>query len=122
MNRVIKFRQPITKSDGSFVKWHFWGFVEGEYTTPAEYAYNHDTKKLSQQFTGLLDKKGKEIYEGDIVGYDDDPSLAVVLYYENQGRFSLKYKGRDFSAEITGWHIENFKVIGNTYENPELLT
>ena len=57
------------------------------------------------QFTGLLDKEGVEIYEGDIVKYEYGQIFEIKWDY---GLLS---------------HLENiwFKIIGNIYENPELL-
>lgn len=78
------------------------------------------------QFTGLHDKNGKEIYEGDIVllkdgiprgdgQYDDD--IFVVKYDKNQTAFIGKNK---FTDEYLG-HLEPDEIIGNIFENPELL-
>ena len=78
------------------------------------------------QFTGLKDKNGKEIYEGDVVRYDDISDLgeslgevAVVEYMDDQGCFdplAIGYSGCYYSR-----YIENTEVIGNIHDNPELL-
>ena len=65
------------------------------------------------QFTGLLDKNGKEIYEGDIVEDDMKQKEAVVMEYGE-----WRVYGRSLWQESKSKRIE---VIGNIYENQELL-
>ena len=76
---------------------------------------------IAMQFTGLHDKNGKEIYEGDILQYDMDANLSFpkIMFFEN-GRFVLKDNKTDrFRFDITKY-LE-YTVIGNIYENPELI-
>jgi len=64
------------------------------------------------QYTGLKDKNGKEIYEGDIL-YGNEDENDTVVYEEN--KFILQPLGDDSIF----W--EKSEVIGNIYENKELL-
>lgn len=66
------------------------------------------------QYTGLKDKNGKEIYEGDIT--TDGDMICRVEY--DVPVFTLKSisNGNDYNP-----FYENLEVIGNIYENPELL-
>lgn len=76
------------------------------------------------QFTGLLDKQGVEIYEGDIVKepyyVDENNGFLLLEVVFNNGSFLGKVINRD------GFGLQNLtmykEVIGNIYENPELLS
>ncbi|WP_238333747.1 YopX family protein [Lactiplantibacillus plantarum] len=83
-----------------------------------------------EQFTGLKDVNGKDIYDGDIVSvfnedgnYYNDVIEWCIKY--NYPAFELKYHSHLYESnalsEIMNAGVENIKVIGNVYENPELL-
>lgn len=69
------------------------------------------------QYTGLKDKNGKEIYEGDIVRLpeDEDYKYYSIIYSKNRLGFTLS-NGCGFGLSY------GIEVVGNIYENPELLT
>lgn len=74
------------------------------------------------QFTGLHDKNGKEVYEGDILRTDAEKEYISAVAYEQAG-----FKVDSYSDKDVCEHLENIaphhsaEVIGNIYENPELL-
>lgn len=71
------------------------------------------------QYTGLKDCNGKEIYEGDIVKYSSD--APVVVTYENQGFIASNCNDTCKSPLKVFTDINKWVVIGNIYENPELI-
>jgi len=74
------------------------------------------------QFTGLKDSHGKEIYEGDIVS--DHIGVGVIEYVEKYAAFRINYQNMEckwFYDYTLDGERESIEVIGNIYENPELI-
>lgn len=122
MSRVIKFRSW----DIFDMKWRY--FIIGEsFGTLGESLYKSLCLEGSRfyQFTGLLDKNGKEVYEGDVLLYlyDDDRSLHRIFFDERSGRWlDERLEDGDSNAIYDCFEfVTECKVIGNIYENPELL-
>ena len=81
----------------------------------------HPDNLVMLQYIGLKDKKGKEIYEGDILEYQPNSSDIIkdVVSFKN-GCFCLGV--HPFYSTAPGFGVTDLrKVIGNIYENPELL-
>jgi len=119
--KYIKFRQKIV-NENSIKVFHYWGIMDnGSFIAPIESA-NHTywvALENSEKYTGLHDENNTEIYEGDIVkGYlminDDDYSFTDVVSYKAPSFVC------DNSADF-GLDMYELEVIGNIYENPELL-
>ncbi len=86
-------------------------------------------KKTISQFTGLHDKNGKEIYEGDVCKLVKAPNMDFI---KDKNPFEVRYgKGAQFYGYVDGWledvylyDLESYEyeVLGNIYENPELIS
>jgi uncharacterized phage protein (TIGR01671 family) len=93
-------------------------FIQGtpDLETIQSFFFHVPTNAKLMQFTGLKDKNGKEIYEGDIIVADYDKEVRKHRQIIIQWQMS-HYKN--------GWNVGNngelFEVIGNIYENPELF-
>ena len=72
------------------------------------------------QYTGLKDRHGQEIYEGDILR-DDEMGLNVVRWEDGSFWLEMFYEGGQSLMEHLSDYNEVCEVIGNVYEHPHLL-
>lgn len=93
----------------------------------SEFMWVDEEKYKPMQYTGLKDRNGKEIYEGDICKsfIDGHYIIAPMIWNENKAQFGLEaivdFESEDH-VEVNVHSDEDApEVIGNIYENPELL-
>jgi uncharacterized phage protein (TIGR01671 family) len=121
--REIKFRAFDTKGDGMFYdiqngitfddgsKYTFDRFLNPDANDSHEW--------IVMQFTGLKDKNGKEIYEGDVVVLDTYPEWGF-----KNAEGVVEYIGSAFYVQhwtLSGRPENKRQVLGNIYEHPHLL-
>lgn len=70
------------------------------------------------QFTGLKDKNGKEIYEGDVARYVDNDTVYEIIYKEHG--FIANNNDKYVPGVLV--FLDQVEIIGNKWENPELLS
>ena len=121
-NREIKFRVWNVNSE-TFVdqfeaRIYIWGYVECD--DGKEWIEPSKGSIVIEQFTGLKDKNGKEIYEGDIIhhGQEETSGEKNEVIFQN-GEFGMRWQSQSL------WHISCdshfFEIIGNVHENAGLL-
>ena len=134
MKREIKFRAWASNDDYPNGKMYFAGddFVlnlngdlihiksNGDFNYSAVFARVGYNDINLMQFTGLKDKNGKEIYEGDIVKWEDTIDDGYGCGYLTTIREIVTFGGGAYNP-ISTMPSKYFEVIGNIYENPELL-
>ncbi len=130
MNRIIKFRAWDEENKKMYfndvVMTMGIAVIEDPSFDPKSINILETPDLVPMQFTGLFDKNGVEIYEGDILG------TSIVKHgFEDEN-------DDDVMEHLSGWYVENVKtgnkhpmnpdwimgdeIIGNIYENPELLS
>lgn len=132
-------REILFRGKGIFTgKWHYGFFgkklnvntsedeffiIESTYTASTDSSYFTDTDVANEtigQYTGVKDRNGKKIFEGDII--EEDEGDGVVVYLEQFACYALEYKdvaGRLFNASL--FDCRNIEIVGNIHDNPELL-
>ena len=85
---------------------------------------------VPDDYIGLKDKNGKEIYEKDIVryprasGYDNHITIALVEWDDEKARFQIRFRDypeHHLSATGKAKRLISYEVIGNVHENSELI-
>ena len=112
--------------------WCYSGSVDDEGYAKFEYlnAYEVIPESVSE-FTGLTDKNGKKIFEGDVVKYKNTDGIKFngvaltvigkVVYNEKNASFAISGKDEIGAKHYDYFPIKNIEVVGNIHDNPELL-
>ena len=91
--------------------------IIGDYIT---FVRKADEIELMQS-TGLCDKEGTEVFEGDILHHQIQTEYTFIVKYDkDKGRWYGDGLSRTYQIDITTDFLKFYKVIGNAYENPEV--
>ena len=94
----------------------FENTLDGVGTSPTNPANTNDC--VLMQCTGLKDMTGRLIYEGDVVALNDD-EIAVISWSDVIARFVIE--NEDVQADFDNFYPYELEIVGNIYENPQLL-
>lgn len=123
MSRELKFRTP-TQCQNGHLRWYFWSGCFGETCTKFGEQYckcptgdtgqGFDSVGDDQQFTGLVDKHGKDIYEGDILKHHKYGGVHVVEWIAESCGF---FVGKELWP-LTKLCCPNIEIVGNIFDSP----
>lgn len=126
MQDRFKFR-VWNKENKKLYDWNFLEETKGENTFfwVLHQAQNDCKHNILMQCTGLKDKKGNLIYEGDVVKSEAQAGIiinyGIVGFNEKEAKFLITENLQSKDYRLSFWYRDSLEVIGNIYENPELI-
>jgi uncharacterized phage protein (TIGR01671 family) len=122
--REVKLRAWVTTYSGGNIMADVLWINFREHVILADNGLQYTDYKLLQ-FTGLYDESGREIYEGDILAHIDayDSLFGKVVWDDKAAcwAFAILMEDGSFDLDRLDDHAAYAEVIGNIYDNPELL-
>lgn len=118
-------REKKVMTNGDCLWFSLYDSTIAQITEDCAYTENYSYKETGDrfvllQFTGLLDKNGKEIYESDVVKRPDG-SIGRVMWFSG-GYWGVYSEESDWFYMFDCNEPEEHEVVGNIYENPELVS
>ena len=124
--RNIKFRGKTGTTEGK--KWVYGYLYKIKSFFSEGYQYFIKNEHLQEtsvdedtigQYTGLKDENGKEIYEGDIVYILPEDERGIIRWDNETARYVVIYD--NIISDFDNWYGKDLEVIGNIYDNKNLL-
>lgn len=120
MNREIKFRGLRTDGEGWVYGFPYSSMYDEDIDQIVEWDYHHDIiPETVGQFTGLYDKNGTEIYEGDLVQWHNASgihyNMGIVTWCNTKSAYVVR--NHDYEDYMYDVHYARIEVIGNIHKN-----
>ena len=116
MSRVIKFEYVLKNLDTGLILREVLNLFQIEKSDPNRFLGGRFEVIAKRQFTGLKDKNGVEVWEGDIVRAPSG-NFFVTIWCEKEMGWRLKFEGVVFNI-----NAPLYEVAGNIHQHPELIT
>lgn len=110
MSTRFKFRVPVISSNFEFIRFEYINWWDGYYESGYE----------PQEFIGV-DKNKNDVFCGDIIRNINTHDFFVIEWCEDDYKYIGRGIEKDNKGQICYINFEHHEVMGNTYENPELL-